>query len=136
MFRTPNTYICETGVRDELQRVCSVVPTPIKAALIDELAASGISEIDGTSVVPPQVSPQFSDAALGGLGGCPFVPSASDDIASEDLVFTGEQIGPRTGIDLQMLIKATNSLTHRLPQERMRSHVREAGIPRVYKTAA
>ena len=39
------------------------------------------------------------DAAVGGLGGCPFAPGASGNIATEDLVFMLEQMGLRTGID-------------------------------------
>ncbi|MEO1109958.1 MAG: hydroxymethylglutaryl-CoA lyase [Pseudomonadota bacterium] len=39
------------------------------------------------------------DAALGGLGGCPFIPKASGNIATEDAAFLCEQIGVATGID-------------------------------------
>lgn len=76
------------------------------------------------------------DAALGGLGGCPFAPGASGNIATEDLVYMFEQMGLKTGIDLPRLLAATDILADALPQERIRSHVREAGIPRVYGAAA
>jgi hydroxymethylglutaryl-CoA lyase len=76
------------------------------------------------------------DAASGGLGGCPFAPGASGNIATEDLVFMLEQMGLRTGIDLEKLLAATDLLAEALPEERMRSHVREAGLPSVYKGLA
>jgi hydroxymethylglutaryl-CoA lyase len=76
------------------------------------------------------------DAAIGGLGGCPFAPGASGNIATEDLIFMLEQMGLRTGVNLPALLEATEILAESLPQERIRSHVREAGIPKVYGVAA
>ncbi|MFV0385437.1 hydroxymethylglutaryl-CoA lyase [Paracoccus sp. (in: a-proteobacteria)] len=43
------------------------------------------------------------DAALGGLGGCPFVPKATGNIATEDAAFVCAQMGLDTGIDWQSL---------------------------------
>jgi hydroxymethylglutaryl-CoA lyase len=76
------------------------------------------------------------DAAVGGLGGCPFAPGASGNVATEDLVFMLEQMGLSTGVDLSRLLAATEILADALPGERIRSHVREAGIPKVYGLAA
>jgi hydroxymethylglutaryl-CoA lyase len=76
------------------------------------------------------------DAASGGLGGCPFAPGASGNVATEDLVFMLEQMGLRTGIDLGRLIAATDILAALLPDETIRSHVRQAGVPKVYGAAA
>jgi len=76
------------------------------------------------------------DAASGGLGGCPFAPGASGNVATEDLVFMLEQMGLRTGIDLGRLITATDILAAALPDEAIPSHVRQAGIPKVYGAAA
>lgn len=47
------------------------------------------------------------DASLGGLGGCPFAPSATGNIATEDLVYMLQRSGVETGIDLDKLIAAT-----------------------------
>ena len=52
------------------------------------------------------------DAALGGLGGCPFAPGASGNICTEDLVNMCEEMGIATGIDLPLLI----AMSRRLPQ--------------------
>lgn len=47
------------------------------------------------------------DASLGGLGGCPFAPNATGNIATEDLIYMMERSGIDTGIDLDVAI-ATN----------------------------
>jgi hydroxymethylglutaryl-CoA lyase len=41
------------------------------------------------------------DTSLGGLGGCPFIPGATGNIATEDTVYLLEQMGIDTGIDLE-----------------------------------
>lgn len=51
------------------------------------------------------------DAALGGLGGCPFAPGATGNITTEDLVHMLEEMGVSTGVDLPALIR----LSRRLP---------------------
>lgn len=50
------------------------------------------------------------DAALGGLGGCPFAPGASGNICTEDLVNLCAEIGVETGIDLDRLIALSRTL--------------------------
>jgi hydroxymethylglutaryl-CoA lyase len=46
------------------------------------------------------------DASTGGLGGCPFAPGASGNIATEELVYMLEDMGVATGIDLDASIRA------------------------------
>ncbi len=72
------------------------------------------------------------DSCLGGLGGCPFAPGASGNIVTEDLVFMLESMGFRTGVDLSRLLAARPLLADSLPQERLRSGVAAAGIPKTY----
>jgi hydroxymethylglutaryl-CoA lyase len=48
------------------------------------------------------------DASIGGLGGCPFAPGASGNVATEDVVMMLEQMGYDTGIDLPALLKASD----------------------------
>lgn len=50
------------------------------------------------------------DAALGGLGGCPFAPGASGNICTEDLVHMCGEMGIPTGIDLPKLIGLSRAL--------------------------
>lgn len=51
------------------------------------------------------------DAALGGLGGCPFAPGAAGNVPSEDVVYMLERAGIDTGMDLEKLIEASNWLS-------------------------
>ena len=44
------------------------------------------------------------DASVGGLGGCPFAPKATGNIATEDLVYLLEREGIQTGVDLDALV--------------------------------
>jgi hydroxymethylglutaryl-CoA lyase/(R)-citramalyl-CoA lyase len=46
------------------------------------------------------------DASIGGLGGCPYAPRASGNVATEDLVYLLEREGVETGVDLDALIAA------------------------------
>lgn len=48
------------------------------------------------------------DAAAGGLGGCPFAPNASGNVATEKVVWMFEQMGIKTGIDREKLLLAAN----------------------------
>lgn len=50
------------------------------------------------------------DAALGGLGGCPFAPGAAGNISTEDVVYMFEQSGIDTGLDLENLIETNHWL--------------------------
>lgn len=47
------------------------------------------------------------DSAFGGLGGCPYAPGASGNLATEDLVYMLEGMGFETGIDLTTLVVAS-----------------------------
>ncbi|VVO30421.1 hydroxymethylglutaryl-CoA lyase [Pseudomonas fluorescens] len=57
------------------------------------------------------------DAALGGLGGCPFAPGASGNICTEDLVNLCDEIGVQTGIDLPLLLRLSRGLPALLGHE-------------------
>lgn len=46
------------------------------------------------------------DSSLGGLGGCPYAPGASGNVATDDLVYMLHGMGIDTGIDVERLTKA------------------------------
>lgn len=50
------------------------------------------------------------DSSLGGIGGCPFAPNATGNIATEDLVFALERSGVDTGLDLDALCRSAEWL--------------------------
>lgn len=51
------------------------------------------------------------DAAAGGLGGCPYAPGATGNVATEDVVYMLEGMGVGTGIDMEKLLAATNAMS-------------------------
>jgi isopropylmalate/homocitrate/citramalate synthase len=50
------------------------------------------------------------DSSVGGLGGCPYAPRASGNVATEDLVFLLEREGIETGVDLDALVAISDWL--------------------------
>jgi hydroxymethylglutaryl-CoA lyase len=73
------------------------------------------------------------DASIGGLGGCPYAPGASGNIATEDLVHMFEDLGVSTGISLDGLIAAAHLaeeiVGRRLPGQVMRAGPRTQLVP-------
>jgi hydroxymethylglutaryl-CoA lyase len=51
------------------------------------------------------------DAAAGGLGGCPYAPGATGNVATEDVVYMLEGMGIATGVDMAKLVAATNEVS-------------------------
>lgn len=54
------------------------------------------------------------DSSIGGIGGCPFAPNATGNIATEDLVYMLERSGVHTGYRLERLIEAAGWLGERM----------------------
>ena len=55
---------------------------------------------------------QVIDSAAGGPGGCPYAPCATDNVATEDVVYMLEGMG--TGVDMANLLAATNAMSRLL----------------------
>jgi hydroxymethylglutaryl-CoA lyase/(R)-citramalyl-CoA lyase len=66
------------------------------------------------------------DASVGGVGGCPFAPRATGNIATEDLVYLLHGQGVETGIDLEGLLEAARWLESQLGRE-LEGQVYKAG---------
>ncbi len=59
----PSVRMVEVGPRDGLQNEPGIVPAPIKAELIDRLAAAGLKTVEAGSFVSPKLVPQMADTA-------------------------------------------------------------------------
>jgi hydroxymethylglutaryl-CoA lyase len=72
------------------------------------------------------------DASVGGLGGCPYAPGATGNIATEELVHMVEDMGIDTGVDLEALIaaaaEAERLVGHTLPSQVLRAGPRTRTI--------
>jgi hydroxymethylglutaryl-CoA lyase len=73
------------------------------------------------------------DASVGGLGGCPYAPGATGNIATEELIYLTEDMGIVTGIDLEAMIEAAADaeqiVGRRLPSQVLRAGPRTRTIP-------
>jgi hydroxymethylglutaryl-CoA lyase len=67
------------------------------------------------------------DSAVGGLGGCPYAPGASGNLATDDVVAMLHSMGIETGIDLDKLVDASrlaaSFVGHELPSKYLKAHL-------------
>lgn len=66
------------------------------------------------------------DSSIGGLGGCPYAPSATGNVATEDVIYLFDGLKANTGVDLQKLVVASNSLSLHMGRQ-LASRVTNAG---------
>lgn len=66
------------------------------------------------------------DASIGGMGGCPYAPGATGNVATEDLVNMLHEMGIETGINLDALIAVAKRLQEIIPHP-LESHMIRAG---------
>jgi hydroxymethylglutaryl-CoA lyase len=70
------------------------------------------------------------DASIGGIGGCPFAPNATGNVASEDLLYLFERSGFKTNIDLDKVIATAQWLGGQLGKSMPSMVSRAGGWPR------
>jgi hydroxymethylglutaryl-CoA lyase len=104
-------------VRDVLGRVFDVAP-------VDEIAVH-FHDTRGTALANVLVAVGLGvttvDSAVGGLGGCPYAPGASGNLATEDVVYMLHGMGIETGVDLDALVACSSRLAavvgHEMPSK-------------------
>ena len=69
------------------------------------------------AVAAVELGARVLDASAGGIGGCPFAPRSTGNIATDDLVFLLQRMGLRTGFDLEALLPTAAFLADRLGHE-------------------
>lgn len=114
---------------EELANTLSDVPL---AAHFHDTRAMGLANV----VAAAEAGVRRFDASLGGLGGCPFAPGATGNIATEDCVYLLENIGFSTGIDLAALLEVRKRLDEWLPAERVEGRLMKAKPAKTFKPAA
>ncbi|MCA9675370.1 MAG: hydroxymethylglutaryl-CoA lyase [Kofleriaceae bacterium] len=119
-------------------------PRQVEAVMGEILAAIPLRDADGVDVVAVHfhdtqgtalancltamtLGVTTIDSSVGGLGGCPYAPGASGNLATDDLVAMLHSMGIETGIDLDKLIEcsrlATTFVGHELPSKYMKAHL-------------
>ena len=110
-------------VRDVLGRVLAEIPAPEVAVHFHDTRGTALANI----LVAVEMGITTVDAALGGLGGCPYAPGASGNVSTEDVVYMLEGMGVRTGIDLDKLVDcgrmASAFVGHEVPSKYYRAAV-------------
>jgi hydroxymethylglutaryl-CoA lyase len=117
-------------------RVVELVSASLEAAP-DRPPALHFHNTRGTGLANVLVALQLGiteyDASVGGLGGCPYAPGASGNIATEELVHMLEDMGIATGVDLDALLavaaEAERLVTHELPSQVLRAGPRTRTTP-------
>ena len=102
------------------------------AAHFHDTRAMGLANV----VAAAEAGIRRFDASLGGLGGCPFAPGATGNIATEDCVYLLESIGLGTGIDISALLEVRAKLDEWLPTERVEGRLMKAKPAKTYRPAA
>jgi len=69
------------------------------------------------------------DASIGGIGGCPFAPRATGNVATEDVLYLLSEIGIETGVELEGLIAAAKWLEPQLGHPLSAMVSRAGGFP-------
>lgn len=105
-----------------VRRVLEQLPTAALTLHFHNTRGLGLSNV----LAAYEAGARRFDAALGGLGGCPFAPGASGNICTEDLVNLCEEMGIDTGIDLPRLLDLSRTLPSLLGHE-MPGQVAKAG---------
>jgi hydroxymethylglutaryl-CoA lyase len=93
--------------RELLRAVASVVPMAHLAMHFHDTYGQALANLyagleEGARVI---------DSAAGGLGGCPYAPGATGNVATEDVVYMLEGMGVKTGVDMAALVAATNEIS-------------------------
>jgi hydroxymethylglutaryl-CoA lyase len=102
-------------VRHVLARVYSEVPPGRVALHFHDTRGMALANV----LTALEVGVRTFDSSAGGLGGCPFAPGATGNLATEDLLYMLDGLGAETDVDLEAVIKASllieNKLGHPLP---------------------
>jgi hydroxymethylglutaryl-CoA lyase len=110
---------------DAVRRACPGVPLGVH---FHDTRGTG----QANALVAIQAGVTQLDSSVGGLGGCPFAPGASGNIATEELVYMLEESGVDTGIDLDAVLAAAavteKAVGHPLPSSLYRAGGRS--VPR------
>ena len=99
-----------TQVTDVMGRLAAVIPADRLAVHFHDTRGTALANVlaalqEGIAVV---------DSSAGGLGGCPYAPGASGNLATEDLLYMLRGMGIETGVDIDKVARASRALAPRV----------------------
>ncbi|KAI8601797.1 hydroxymethylglutaryl-CoA lyase-like protein [Dissophora ornata] len=98
------------SVQDLLQAVSQVVPMKALAVHCHDTYGQALANIHCAL----EMGVRVVDSSMAGLGGCPYAPGASGNVATEDVVYMLEGMQYETGVNLQKAIETGNWISERL----------------------
>jgi hydroxymethylglutaryl-CoA lyase len=104
-----------------LQACAAVVPASKLAVHLHDTYGQALANI----LAALQMGISVVDASVAGLGGCPYAPGASGNVATEDVVYMLDGLGIQHGVDLHKLLEASDYICSALGRENQ-SHVAKA----------
>jgi hydroxymethylglutaryl-CoA lyase len=111
--------------RDLVRRVLSVARPGELALHMHDTRGTALANV----LVGLEEGVTTFDASIGGLGGCPYAPGASGNLATEDLVYMLHGMGVETGVDFERLV-AAGALAQRLVGRRLPGKALQAELAR------
>jgi isopropylmalate/homocitrate/citramalate synthase len=114
-----------TQVSDVLDRLRAQIPIAALAVHFHDTRGTALANVlaalqNGISTV---------DSSAGGLGGCPYAPGASGNLATEDLLYMLHGMGIETGVDLEKVAAASRALVPRLGRALPSRYLQASGSP-------
>jgi hydroxymethylglutaryl-CoA lyase len=89
-----------------------------EAGILNEDIAMHFHDTFGQALINTMVSLDHGirafDSAVGGLGGCPYSPGATGNVATEDLVYSLHSLGADTGVDLDEVSRIGDWITNEI----------------------
>jgi isopropylmalate/homocitrate/citramalate synthase len=112
-----------TQVHDVMGRLRAGLPDFSLAAHFHDTRGTALANVlaaleEGIAIV---------DSSAGGLGGCPYAPGASGNLATEDLLYMLQGMGIETGVDLQAVVRASRALAPHLGHPLPSRYLQAAG---------
>jgi isopropylmalate/homocitrate/citramalate synthase len=97
---TPNQVV------DVTERLLRVAPVETLAMHFHDTRGTALANV----LAALQMGVAIYDSSAGGLGGCPYAPGASGNLATEDLLYMLDGLGIETGVDLARVVEASRLL--------------------------
>jgi len=113
------------GTRRVLERLLRAIPAEQLALHMHDTRGTALANV----LAGLELGIATFDASIGGLGGCPYAPGASGNLATEDLVYMLHGMGYDTGVDFAKLI-AAGALAQRLVGRRLPGKILQAELAR------
>jgi isopropylmalate/homocitrate/citramalate synthase len=99
-----------TQVADLIGRLRGAVPVEQVAVHFHDTRGTALANV----LAALQEGVTTVDSSAGGIGGCPYAPGASGNLATEDLLYMLHGMGIETGVDLKKVVTASRALEARL----------------------